>query len=84
MNITFQQVTMAKSIDAWMWSFLTILKDSSISHHGTELFHVTQVDRSLRTHKPLVNVNVGKHLIVAIPQLPVKNLTRSLRSVEIS
>jgi hypothetical protein len=43
-----------------------------VSHHRTELFHIARIDSSIRTHKVLVNVNVGKNLIVAMPQLPVK------------
>jgi hypothetical protein len=47
---------------------------SLVSYHSTELFHIAQIDSSIQTHKFLVNVNVGnlKHLIVAIPQLPVE------------
>ena len=45
---------------------------SLVSYHGTELFHIARIDSSIRTHKLLINVNVGKHLVVAIPQLPVE------------
>ena len=40
--------------------------------HSTELFHIVRIDSSIRTHKLLVDVNVGKHLIVTKPQLPVE------------
>jgi hypothetical protein len=43
-----------------------------VSHHSTELFHIARIDSSIWTHKVLVNVNVGKHLVVAIPQLAVE------------
>ena len=42
---------------------------SFVSCHSTELFHVVRIDGSIRTHKV---VTVGKHLIVAKPQLPVE------------
>ena len=45
---------------------------SMVSCHSTELFHIARIDSSIRTHKILVNVNLGKHLIVAKPQLPVE------------
>lgn len=51
---------------------------------STELFHIARIDSSIRTHKVLVNVIVRKHLIVAIPQLPVELLTRLLQPVAIS
>jgi len=45
---------------------------SLVSCHSTELFHIARIDSSIRSHKVLVNVNVGKYLIVAKPQLPVE------------
>ena len=36
------------------------------------MLHIARIDSSIRTHKLLINVNVGKHLVVAIPQLPVE------------
>ena len=45
---------------------------SMVSCHGAELFHIARIDRSIRTHKVLMDVNVGKNLIVAKPQLPVE------------
>ena len=40
---------------------------SLISCRSTELFDIARIDSSIRTHKVLVNVNVGKHLIVDKP-----------------
>ena len=45
---------------------------SMVSCHSAELFHIARIDSSIRAHKFLVNVNVGKNLIVAKPQLPVE------------
>ena len=64
----------AKSIGAWMLLFLTILNDSPW-YHSAKLFHIARIDSSIWTHKVLMNVYVGKHLIVAISwvQLPVES-----------
>ena len=43
-----------------------------VSRHSTELFHIARIDNSIRTHKVLMDVNLGKNLIVAKPQLPVE------------
>jgi hypothetical protein len=43
-----------------------------VSRDVTELFHVARINGNLGTHKILANVNLGKLLIVALPQLPVK------------
>jgi hypothetical protein len=53
-----------------------------VSCHSAELFHIAQIDSSISTHKVLVNVNVGKNLIVAKPQLPVElvNVLATARS----
>ena len=45
---------------------------SLVSCHSTKPFHIVRIDSNIWTHKVLVNVNDGKHLIVAGPQLPVK------------
>ena len=37
---------------------------SLVSYHSTELFNIARIDSGIQTHKVLVNVNVGKHLIV--------------------
>ena len=45
---------------------------SVVSCHSTELLHIAQTDNSIQTHKVLMNVNIGKHLIVTKPQLPAQ------------
>ena len=40
---------------------------SMVPRHSTELFHIARIDSSIRTHKVLMNVNVGKQLIVVKP-----------------
>ena len=69
-DITFQQVAMAKSIGARTLSSLATLKDSPC--HSTKLFYIARINSSIWTHEVLVNVNVWKNLIVAKPQLPVE------------
>jgi hypothetical protein len=75
-DITFQQVTMAKSIGAWTMSFLATLKDSprfpATAQNCSTSLELIGNDSSIRTHKVLVNVNVGKNVIVTKPQLPVE------------
>ena len=45
---------------------------SVVSCHSTELLHIARIDNSIRTHKVLMNVNIGKRLIVIKLPLPVE------------